>query len=143
MLNRLPPEIICHIASFTRTVHNGVSIKAVKDESATRATAYRLYITVSIADERVRLGMSRRLHSGVKQFCVVSNERGASFSRNYEFDILQILMSIRLPRGAHACNWCYNTRTDSGILVSFGVEETSPALRSVCSGIASAIVDEK
>ena len=138
MLDRLPLEILLYIASFTRTVHNGLSLRLCSTDVYRERRVHRLIVTVSIADERVLRGSMQCIKSAVASCTSITcDENGMTVSRPNEFDMLDLILSVRLPHTVRACNWCHNPARK---MVSLGFDEVSPSLVSVCSHVASAIV---
>ena len=126
MLDRLPAEIVCYIASYARTAHNGISLRIGNPSFVTGngIVTHKLIVLVAIDDERVHRCMVRCIKSAVPSHASLSSaaskEGHMTYTSPNEFDLLDILLSIHLPRLASACNWCYNP---SRKMVSLGVEE--------------------
>ncbi len=54
-----------------------------------------------------------------------------------EFDVVGILLQMRLPPQSDMCNWCVNPHSR---LISFGIAHANVSLRLVCSHSALALV---
>lgn len=119
------------IASYIPNVYNGVSVRTAFSDGR-----HELIVMVGIEDEVVRKVIMQVMRSAVGVHDGFHSEYRIRSSMTLgEFDVMRILLRVRLPPRTHACNWCFGKG-----LVSFGIAQTNTSLRLVCSNTAVALV---